>query len=184
MTTDTKKPKGGSKLSRSEITTVRLDPKLRYLAEIAARKQRRTLSSFIEWAIEDTLKRFPLKEGPDWLVSVGAEAEDLWDVDAADRLVKLALKYPELLTHDEQILWKLIRENGFLWRGRFESSSGRWEWSLTQSKFMFSRLREHWEKFLAVAVGEQPASILPKWHETQQEQISSSFDDMEWNVYE
>lgn len=184
MSTPTKSSKGGSKLSRSEVTTVRLDPKLRYLAEVASRKQRRTLSSFIEWAIEDSLGRVALKEGPDWLVSVGSEAEVLWDVDSADRLVKLALRYPELLTHDEQILWKLIRESGYLWKGRFESPSGRWEWSLIEPSFLFVRLREHWEKFLAVALGEQPASILPKWHETQQEQIASGFDDMDWNVYE
>jgi hypothetical protein len=37
------KRKGGGKLSRSETVTVRLDPKLRYLAELAALKQRRTL---------------------------------------------------------------------------------------------------------------------------------------------
>jgi hypothetical protein len=43
---------GGGKLSRSETVTVRLDPKLRYLAELAARLHRRTLSSYIEWAIK------------------------------------------------------------------------------------------------------------------------------------
>ena len=132
-----KKSKGGSKLSRSEITTVRLDPKLRYLAELAARKQRRTLSSFIEWAIEDTLGRFLLKDGVDWVESVGAQAEYLWDVDPADRFAKLALRYPELLTHDEQVLWKLIRENGALWKGRFAKGSKEWEW-MFWSKNCFS----------------------------------------------
>ena len=52
----TKRRGGGGKLARSETVTVRLAPKLRYLAELAARKQRRTLSSFIEWAIEETLE--------------------------------------------------------------------------------------------------------------------------------
>ena len=52
--TDTKKRKGGgSKLSRSEIIQVRLDPKLRFTAELAARKHRRTLSSFVEWAVSE-----------------------------------------------------------------------------------------------------------------------------------
>ena len=48
---------GGGKLARSEVVTVRLDPRLRYLANLVARKQRRTLSSFIEWAIEESLTR-------------------------------------------------------------------------------------------------------------------------------
>ena len=42
---------GGGKLSRSETVTVRLDPRLRYLAELAARLHRRTLSSYVEWEI-------------------------------------------------------------------------------------------------------------------------------------
>src|SRR6516165_4850387 len=57
-----KRKGGGAKLVRSETVTVRLDPKLRYLGEIAARKQRRTVSSFIEWAIEDVLRRVSIEE--------------------------------------------------------------------------------------------------------------------------
>lgn len=104
---------GGSKLSRSQTVTVRLDPKLRYLAELAARKQRRTLSSFIEWAIDNSLKNVLLvdhqganKERP--LKDLG---ENLWDVDEAYRLVQLALTCPELLDFDEQHQWKVICEN-------------------------------------------------------------------------
>lgn len=183
MSTTTKASKGGSKLSRSEVTTVRLDPKLRYLAELAARKQRRTLSSFIEWSIEDSLSRLALKEGPDWLTSVGSEAENLWDVDAADRLVKLALRYPELLTHEEQVLWKLIRENGYLWAGQFGKTSKQWEWVLSEDRFVFARLREHWERFLAVAAGEQTAVILPTWHKTEAQEMAADFDEMGLNVH-
>lgn len=38
-------------MTRSETVTMRLTPKLRYLAELAARKHRRTLSSYIEWVL-------------------------------------------------------------------------------------------------------------------------------------
>ena len=86
---------GGGKLSRSETVTVRLDPKLRYPAELAARKQRRTLSSFIEWAIEENLKQIYLEERLDAL-SIASESADLWD--EADRFAKLAFRYPQMLT--------------------------------------------------------------------------------------
>ena len=43
---ESKRKGGGGKLARSETVTVRLDPKLRYLAELAARIQRRSVSSF------------------------------------------------------------------------------------------------------------------------------------------
>ena len=47
---------------KSEVVTVRLDPKLKYLAELAARKHRRPLSSYIEWAVEQSLSRVWLDE--------------------------------------------------------------------------------------------------------------------------
>ena len=141
-----KRKAGGGKLSRSETVTVRLDPKLRYLAELAALKQRRTLSSFIEWAIEDSLSRVYLQEGGynnDPGTSVADAANSLWDVDDADRFAKLALSYPDLLTHEEQKRWKLIRENGYLWRGNNRKNDGKWTWRVEEDSLCFDRLREH-----------------------------------------
>lgn len=164
------KRRGGGKLSRSETVTVRLDPKLRYLAELAARIQRRTVSSYIEWAVEESLSHVHLRheEGgsrDDYrpALSIDAMADGLWDVDEADRLIKLATQFPELLTHDEQVLWKLIRENGHLWRGSFDKSSGEYKWVVGLNSPIYDRVREHWPAFLAVAKGEADKSILPTW---------------------
>src|SRR2546427_6629698 len=107
---------GGGKLNRSETVTIRLDPKLRYLTELAARKHRRTVSSFIEWAIESALDRIILREDTAGEKTLGGQSETLWDVDEPDRFAKLGQHYPELLTHDEQVLWKLIMECRFLWQ--------------------------------------------------------------------
>lgn len=104
--------KGGAKLSRTETVTVRLDPKLRYLAELASRKQRRTLSSFIEWVIEDSLKREYIRHANNYedAVTFFDAANLLWDVNEVDRLLLLAKNFPDLLNHDEQVLWKLLHE--------------------------------------------------------------------------
>jgi hypothetical protein len=56
-----------------------------------------------------------------------------------------------MLTHDEQVLWKLIRENGYLWRGRHDRGEGEWIWPVKASHLIIERLREHWEAFKAVA---------------------------------
>ena len=108
-----KRKGGGSKLSRSEIIQVRIDPKLRFTAELAARKHRRTLSSFIEWAVSEGVRQvtvgFKENETADYVAS------KVWDIDEADRFVKLATKFPHLLTHDEEVLWKLICEKQKLW---------------------------------------------------------------------
>lgn len=160
-----KKKGAGGNLTRTQVVTVRLDPKLRYLAELAALKQRRTLSSYIEWAIQDSLSRVYLREGggyDDQGVTIQDEADTLWDVDDPDRFAKLAFHYPELLMHDEQIKWKLIRENGYLWRGRMFAEV--WKWNVEEDALILERLREHWQQFCDVAEGDADASTLPTWN--------------------
>ena len=161
---DKKRRGGGSELSRSETITVRLDPKLRYLASLAARKQRRTLSSFIEWSIVESLKQVALKDydekGKD-SGSISDQAENLWDVDEADRFIKLAMNYPEMLTHHEQILWKEIRENVHFWIGRKDAGTGIWQWQVNEKSVRRQRLRENWEKLNLVARGEADEASLP-----------------------
>jgi hypothetical protein len=100
---------------RSTMLNMRIDPKLKYLAEIASREQRRSLSSFIELAIrraltieamtdaEPKVASDPLKkqqQQPMW-------GEGFWDVDEADRAFKLATR-PDLLTFAEQQFFKLF----------------------------------------------------------------------------
>jgi hypothetical protein len=155
----TRRRGGGGKLSRSETVTVRLDPKLRYLAELAARKQRRTVSSFIEWAIEESLKQVQLSDESTHVNrTIAGRANELWDVDEPDRFAKLALRFPHMLTHDEQVLWKLVCENAFFWRR--EKGGG---WLLVESALIFEHLREHWTTLWSVARGTADKNSLPLW---------------------
>jgi predicted transcriptional regulator len=155
---------------KSEVVTVRLDPKLKYLAELAARKHRRPLSSYIEWAVEQSLSRVWLEEpfnGEEGVSVADAErAQHLWDLDEPDRVVRLALNYPALLTHEEQLVWKLVREHGLVWKGRFPGPSADWTWEIKEGSVIWDRLREHWPVFKAVANGSQPATALPRWQKT------------------
>jgi len=111
-----KRKSGGAKLARTETVTVRLDERLRYLAELAARKQRRTTSSFVEWAIQDSLERTVLKPASahEPAQTVASEASTLWDVDASGRFLKLAAYFPELLTHAEQVQLEELKETHLL----------------------------------------------------------------------
>jgi hypothetical protein len=165
------KRKGGARLNRSETVTVRLDPELRYLAELAARKQRRTLSSFIEWGVEGSLRHVYLKEV--WIpqtrttmrTSIADSAAELWDVGEMERLFRLPLQYSELLNHEEQVLWKLLRHYALLWLGRetaFEELTEDLNIRVTR---MASRIGPYWEAFKKVAAGEADKSILPAWAE-------------------
>lgn len=149
---------GGAKLSRTETITIRLDPKTRYLAELASRIHRRTLSSYVEWAISESLSHVTIPGTKDTIAEL---SEALWDVDEPDRFVHLATRYPTLLTHEEQRRWKLIRENGALWHGDFEP---RWTWNpYRPDTLVLATLRKHWAQFVAVSKDEAPASVLPTW---------------------
>lgn len=128
-----KSKSGGSKLTRSEVTTIRLDQKLRYLAELAARKHRRTLSSYIEWAVENSLRDVKLYEGTgynnDESITLEEEASALWDVDEAERFIRLAISYPALLTHDEQERWKMLLDSDLLGPAKQRNSAGALSWN-------------------------------------------------------
>jgi len=165
--TDQKKAKKTSKLSRTQVVTIRFDPKLRYLIELAARKQRRTVSSFLEWVAEKSLDQVFLYEGTgyngDHNVTIADEAENLWDVDDAERLARLAIRYPDLLTHEEQLIWKTIKDSGLIWEG-VDWNGTRWvpNWAKLEQG-VFPQLRDDWETFKKVASGELPRDQLPRW---------------------
>lgn len=165
----TKKKSGGAKTTRSETVTVRLDPQLRYLAEIAARIQRRTLSSYVEWAIIESLKQNKIDDKNEFDDrTVSDMAANLWDVDDADRFVKLALAAPHLLNYDEQRLWKLIQEFGEIWRGKWvavgsDGLKSRWTWTVNESSIIYQRLRNYWEELNKIANDGGGVNDLPYW---------------------
>ena len=160
------KPKAAERKRKSEVVTVRLDPKLKYMAELAARRLRRTLSSYIEWVIEDSLSRVhPSYEANqnsgDYHPTFAEKTSALWDVDEPDRFAKLAFSYPELLDHEEQRIWKLICECEALWRHSLNVSRKKVEWEVKQDSLDYELLRKYWQTFRDVANGEKPVSDLP-----------------------
>jgi len=162
---------GGSKLNRSETVTVRLDPKLNYLCELAARKHRRTRSSFIEWAVEKSLGTVIL--GEDYCgeeVSLQNAANTLWDTDESDRLANLALNQPDLLIHEEQVLWKVISDCEYFWKGT--RNTGRIRNYADADKLDRKKLGENWELLKKIAAGKEGKDKLPKC------QSEATYDDI------
>lgn len=114
MPTATKKADLGR--SRSDTLNMRIEPKVKYLAELAARETQRTLSGFIEWAIKRALTVEAMAEdeptsGTAFIIKQAAPLynEGFWDVDESDRFFKLASFRPDLLTIEEQRMWKLFQ---------------------------------------------------------------------------
>lgn len=120
MTTANKRNKPMSnKLTRSETVTVRLDPKISYLCELASRTQRRTRSSFIEWAVEHALREVKLiRHNPkSGLIenNLADLANVLWNVEEWERVARLATSAPELLSIEEQKWWAIACDEPWMW---------------------------------------------------------------------
>jgi len=169
-----KKGGAGGKLSRSEIVTVRLDPKLKFAAELAARKQRRTLSSLIEWTIEQSLKDIFVGEviadetGNKVTVNALEAMSNVWDIYEPERFVKFAEKFPDLLNYREEILWKTICDNSRFW----SYLDSRWiekfdkhfdfKWDTTINNLAKDELNKYWDTLNEIADGKLSEDSIPK----------------------
>jgi hypothetical protein len=163
---------------QAEIISVDLEPKLRYLAEIAARKQRRALPDFIEWAVKEYLlrlfARLPELSKDEYLgaFSIDEILNSCGDGDESDRFVNFAFTFEDSLAADGQILLELIRGSDILWRkddDQYVDVGNQSEGSekkilLTDVRYlMIERLREHWDKYKAVVRGEAELSTLSEF---------------------
>ena len=149
---------------RTETIGFRLEPKLRFAAELAARKQRRSLSSFIEWSVEEAVKSVILgRNQRDHCEETAYDAmQSVWDVDEADRFIGLASAFKYLLTHDEEILSKLITSSGWFWKGKYDAD-GKWAWQTDPSnKLIWDRLRENWDTLVKISKGELSKDKIPQ----------------------
>jgi hypothetical protein len=167
MAEKTKEP-GGGRLNRSQTVTVRLDPRLNYLCELGARVQRRTKSSFIEWAIDRAIDQVVLVPGSPFgeEAKIGEMADTLWHVREHERLIALATHGPHLMTMEEQEIWAVICEHGHFWRGRWKDNEhvATWTWEARPDKLIHERVAESWEQILQVATEEaEAAEVLPKY---------------------
>lgn len=142
MKKNTSPKKSHKKLNRSETVTVRLDPMLRYVCELASRVERRTISSFIEGAVEEIVKQKQMyldKDGRP--VTFEDAGYQLWHHNEPDRVCALASKFPKLLTRQEQSLWKLIQEVKILRK----ENNHKEEWALYYQGLPIIRaIREAW----------------------------------------
>ncbi|SET06131.1 hypothetical protein SAMN05216412_10311 [Nitrosospira multiformis] len=64
----------------------------------------------MEWAIEQSLSTVYLEEPKEHKrgKTVSDAGLDLWGLTEADRVFRLAIWFPNLLTYDEQLIWGVI----------------------------------------------------------------------------
>jgi len=168
MARKAKERSSGGRLSRSETVTIRLDPRLNHLCELAARAQRRTKSSFIEAVIDQAINDIRLDHRYENSSTIGSQADKLWNIREHERLIALADEAAHLMTLDEQEIWATICENGYFWRGSWSANDTEkvWKWSCEPAKIIHDHVAEYWSEIVKVAAGEAPHEALPKWIKT------------------
>lgn len=94
------------KQPRKELTSLRLEPQVKYLTELAARAQRRSLTNYIEWVLAEAVNTQNIESNNPNSQTIGELKLQLWGVEQQDRLLKLQDLAPHLLTYDEQVFLK------------------------------------------------------------------------------
>lgn len=103
---------------KGESITIRVSPKIKWGVELLSRKQHRSVTSVVEWALDKALK---LED--EGLCSYDQNGqlvenilEEVWDPDIVYRLINLACGYQYLMTYEEEMLWKgMIRRGDLFW---------------------------------------------------------------------
>jgi len=103
------------KSGSNDRLTLRISSKDKFSLELLAQKKGLTLSALFLQLIEKPLKA-------ELTITPAGEKNSVYIPDAAydplapDRLVKLAMIAPELLTESEQVIWKVIKEDMDYWK--------------------------------------------------------------------
>lgn len=100
-------------VQKSVTFSVRLEPRDRFAAELASRAQTRSLTNFIEWAVRKALRDVQVEDYHKPVLSI---VDEVWDPNEADRVMKLALSYPRLLSVEEDWIFKTVQRYVQFWK--------------------------------------------------------------------
>lgn len=100
---------------KTETLTLRINAKLKYVLELVARKQHRNLSEVTSWCIEQALINQPEGAKSLGLGEFPKTVDALWSPFQSDRLVLLAIKRPDLMTYEDDVVWRFIQDDDRYW---------------------------------------------------------------------
>lgn len=139
---------------KRQLWSMKISPKLRYIAGIAARADGKTLSHYVESLLEKSFATITITEAePDEEIpakTLAELAETLYSGTEANRFLTLVRMAPWLVSDGESKLLRILRHSdyyapkGFLHGGR---------------------IQENWETLAAIRDGEADVDILPIAHQ-------------------
>ncbi|WP_312936823.1 hypothetical protein [Stutzerimonas nitrititolerans] len=111
------KPTG--KQNKLAPVSFRLDPKVKFAAEIMARHQRRSLASTVEWALLRSMEgSVQVGTGDGASITLNELVNTTWNEDDFIRSVNVAFIVPHLATHEEACIRTVIMASAPLFFGK------------------------------------------------------------------
>lgn len=139
--------------NKTETVSVRLSPKYRYALDLLARMSQQSVGAAVEGLIRDRFGE--ALKSPSFEPLADANADQLaralkaadktgvsatfaltWDPRESDRFINIATNAPGLLTEDEELIWRLIKEAPAYWKS---------------GEIQREILRAHWEAIVRAA---------------------------------
>lgn len=99
--------------SKSEVITIRINPKLKFGLELMARLHNRSVAQTVELSIQRVLE--DPYDGIQNLRDVRYDRDiinKLWSPHRGERLFKMVIEHPELLNYEEEVLWNKLTRAG------------------------------------------------------------------------
>jgi len=148
--------------ARSEAFVMRFETRIKYLAELAARRQRRSLTNFVEQAIYEAISKVELRPKTSREPEILADDRSnlLWDIDEVERLRKLEQACPDLVSYEEQRILALI--------SHFGTGAGDKIRFKENEKINWARVKTFWPEIEKCASGKMDedrfaAAVRAKW---------------------
>jgi len=128
------------------------------------------VSNFIEVAIDRALAETKLSPRGGAVLSLEDVVDQTWDIDESDRFLRLAFTHPQLLTPEEQKIFKVWFAHRYFWRHGSQAMvvlaaqgkvKGTDFTTLAFETILWDRVRENWELLKRIARGEASSEDLP-----------------------
>lgn len=104
---------------KTDVTrTIRFERRQDFGLELLARLQRRSVNSLVQLAVDRLLNDPNHGLFTPNTEDAGAPRnilDDVWDLDEADRIINVAIRFPSLLDERWSPIWKAIQDDRSLW---------------------------------------------------------------------
>ncbi len=144
-----------AEMVRSETLTFRLDARLKFLADLAARSQHRKLSNYVEQTLEQSFANVLIEDEREPNTGTGERpygksladmADQLWDVNESTRFLNVVHTAPWLVTDGESKLLRVVQHSDYYApKGLLDGG----------------RIADDWEMLRAIADGMAEIDLLP-----------------------